>query len=177
MGKHLDWRVVEGRLQWRIDEESVAAAKAFDGCYVIKTTVSEEAMDKDQVVSRYKSLTRVEQAFRNMKSVSLEMRPVHHKTDQRIRAHVFLCMLAYHLQWHLKRRLAPLFDAQAASLADKTLQAKDRALTLDGVIETLKSQRRNQVSVGGAVFQQITEPTPEIREILDHLAAAANQPS
>jgi len=112
-----------------------------------------------------------------MKTVSLKMRPIHHKTDQRIRAHVFLCMLAYHLQWHLKQRLAPLFGAQAASLADKTLQAKDRALTLDGVIETLKSQRRNQVSVGGAVFQQITDPTPEIRELLDHLAAAPNQPS
>jgi hypothetical protein len=174
MGKHLKWRVVEGRLEWSIDEESVAAAKALDGCYVIKTTVSEEAMDKDEVVSRYKSLSRVEQAFRNMKTVSLEMRPIHHKTDQRIRAHVFLCMLAYYLQWHLKQRLAPLFAAQADSIADKTLQAKDRALTLDAVIETLKSQRRNQVSVGGAVFQQITEPTPEIREILDHLATAPN---
>jgi hypothetical protein len=174
MGKHLSWRVVEGRLEWSIDEESVAAAKALDGCYVIKTTVSEEAMDKDEVVSRYKSLSRVEQAFRNMKTVSLEMRPIHHKTDQRIRAHVFLCMLAYYLQWHLKQRLAPLFAAQADSIADKTLQAKDRALTLDAVIETLKSQRRNQVSVGGAVFQQITEPTPEIREILDHLATAPN---
>jgi transposase len=87
--------------QWDIDEESVAAAQALDGCYVIKTTVSAEAMDKDQVVSRYKSLTRVEQAFRNMKTFSLEMRPIHHKTDQRIRAHVFLGMLAYYLQWHL----------------------------------------------------------------------------
>src|SRR5690606_5005795 len=114
-------------------------------------------------------------AFRNMKTVSLEMRPVHHKTDQRIRAHVFLCMLAYHLQWHLKQRLAPLFAAQAASLAGKTIQAKDRDLTLENIIETLKSQRRDQVSAGGAVFQQITEPTPEIREILNHLATAPNQ--
>jgi len=126
MGKHLNWRVVEGRLEWSIDEESVAAAKALDGCYIIKTTVSAEAMDKDQVVSRYKSLSRVEQAFRNMKTVSLEMRPIHHKTDQRIRAHVFLCMLAYYLQWHLKQRLAPLFAAQAESLSSKTIQPKDR---------------------------------------------------
>ena len=175
MGKHLNWRVVEGRLEWSIDEESVAAAKALDGCYVIKTTVSAEAMDKDQVVSRYKSLTRVEQAFRNMKTVSLEMRPIHHKTDQRIRAHVFLCMLAYYLQWHLKQRLAPLFAAQADALASNVLQAKDRALTLASILETLKSQRRNQVSVGGASFQQITEPTPEIQTILDLLAVAPSQ--
>lgn len=170
MGKHLQWRVVEGRLEWSIDEESVAAAKALDGCYVIKTTVSAEAMDKDQVVSRYKSLTRVEQAFRNMKTVSLEMRPIHHKTDQRIRAHVFLCMLAYYLQWHLKQRLAPLFAQQADALANNTLQAKDRTLTLASVLETLKSQRRNEVSVGGASFLQLTEPTPEAQSLLDLLA-------
>lgn len=170
MGKHLQWRVVEGRLEWNIDQESVAAAQALDGCYVIKTTVSAAAMDKDQVVSRYKSLSRVEQAFRNMKTVSLEMRPIHHKTDARIRAHVFLCMLAYYLQWHFKQRLAPLFDPQAQALADKTIQAKDRALTLASVIETLKSQRRNEVSVGGATFQQLTEPTPEAQILLDLLA-------
>lgn len=170
MGKHLQWRVVEGRLEWNIDQESVAAAQALDGCYVIKTTVSAAAMDKNQVVSRYKSLSRVEQAFRNMKTVSLEMRPIHHKTDARIRAHVFLCMLAYYLQWHFKQRLAPLFDPQAQALADKTIQAKDRALTLASVIETLKSQRRNEVSVGGATFQQLTEPTPEAQILLDLLA-------
>ena len=172
MGKHLRWRVVEGRLEWSIDEESVAAAQALDGCYVIKTTVSAEAMDKDQIVSRYKSLSRVEQAFRNMKTVSLEMRPIHHKTDQRIRAHVFLCMLAYHLQWHLTQRLAPLFAAQAEALSSKTIQAKERSHTLASVLETLKSQRRNQVRVGEAVFAQITEPTPEIRSILELLALA-----
>jgi Transposase DDE domain len=170
MGKHLQWRVVEGKLEWSIDEESVAAAQALDGCYVIKTTVSAEAMDKDQVVSRYKSLTRVEQAFRNMKTVSLEMRPIHHKTDARIRAHVFLCMLAYYLQWHFKQRLAPLFDQQAAALAAGTLQAKDRVHTLASVLETLKSQRRNEVSVGGAIFRQLSEPTPEAKILLDLLA-------
>jgi hypothetical protein len=170
MGKHLQWSVVEGKLVWSIDEESVAAAQALDGCYVIKTTVSVQAMDKDQVVSRYKSLSRVEQAFRNMKTVSLEMRPIHHKTDQRIRAHVFLCMLAYYLQWHFKARLAPLFEAQAKAIANQTLQPKDRDLTLASVLETLKSQRRNEVSVGGATFQQLTGPTPEVQNLLDLLA-------
>jgi hypothetical protein len=174
MGKHLQWSVVEGRLQWSIDEESVSAAQALDGCYVIKTTVSAQAMDKHQVVNRYKSLTRVEQAFRNMKTVSLEMRPIHHKTDARIRAHVFLCMLAYYLQWHITQRLAPLFEEQAQALADKKIQAKDRELTLASALETLKGQRRNEVSAGGATFQQLTEPTPEAQILLDLLA---RQPS
>lgn len=169
MGKHVNWSVVEGRLKWSFDEESVAAAKAFDGCYVIKATVSSQSMDKDRVVSCYKSLSQVEQAFRNMKTVSLEMRPVHHRTDDRIRAHVFLCMLAYYLQWHLKQRLAPLFANQDELIENHEIQAKDRALTLESVLETLKSQRSNQVSVGGTSFEQISEPTPELQEILDLL--------
>lgn len=101
MGKYLHWSVNEGRLVWSVDEAAVEAAQALDGCYVIKTTVRAGAMTKAQVVARYKSLGQVEQAFRNMKKVSLEMRPMHHKRDDRIRAHVFLCMLAYYLQWHL----------------------------------------------------------------------------
>ncbi len=174
MGKHINWHVTERRLEWSIDQESVAAAKALDGCYVIKTTVSAQAMDKEQVVSRYKSLSRVEQAFRNMKTVSLEMRPVHHKTDPRIRAHVFLCMLAYYLQWHLKQRLAPLFARQQQALDNNAIQPKDRSLTLESVLETLKNQRRNEVSAGGAHFQQLTVPTPEAQTILDRLAGKSD---
>jgi len=76
------------------------------------------------------------------------------------------------LQWHLKQRLAPLFAAQAEALTSNALQAKDRILTLAGLLETLKSQRRNQVSIGGASFQQVSEPTPEIKIILDLLTLA-----
>jgi len=176
MGKHLKWQVTDGRLEWSIDEESVAAAKALDGCYVIKTTVSDSAMDKDEVVSRYKSLSRVEQAFRNMKTVSLELRPVHHKKDERIRAHVFLCMLAYYLQWHLMRRLAPLFAAQQAAIDSGKAQAKDRALTLASVLETLKNLHRNEVSVGEATFHQLTDPTPEQQRIFDLLGTKLSDP-
>jgi len=69
-GKHLIWSVKAGRLHWSFDKESIAAAKALDGCYVIKATVSAEVMDKDQIVARYKSLSVVEQAFRNIMSCS-----------------------------------------------------------------------------------------------------------
>ena len=161
--------MTDGKLEWSIDEESVAAAKALDGCYVIKTTVSATAMNKDEVVNRYKSLSRVEQAFRNMKTVSLELRPVHHKKDERIRAHVFLCMLAYHLQWHFTQRLAPLFEQQQAALERGVLSPKDRTLTLAGVLETLKNLRRNKVSVGEAIFHQLTEPSDEQQQIFELL--------
>ncbi|MEI7439139.1 MAG: IS1634 family transposase [Thermoleophilia bacterium] len=176
MGKHLKWQVSDGKLEWSIDEESVAAAKALDGCYVIKTTVSAAAMNKDEVVKRYKSLSRVEQAFRNMKTVSLELRPVHHKTDERIRAHVFLCMLAYYLQWHFTQRLAPLFEQQQAALASGVLLPKNRTLTLAGVLESLKNIRRNEVSVGEASFHQLTEPGEEQQQILKLLRIKLSDP-
>jgi transposase len=113
MGKYVNWQMrPDGILDWRFDEEQIAADQALDGCYVIKTSVAAEAMTKDQAVASYKGLSRIEQAFRNLKTVSLAMRPVYHKTDGRIRAHVFLCMLAYYLQWHLTERLAPLLDEQ-----------------------------------------------------------------
>lgn len=176
MGKHLIWQVNDGRLEWSVDEEGVAAARALDGCYVIKTTVSATAMDKDEVVSRYQSLSRVEQAFRNLKTVSLELRPVHHKKDDRIRAHVFLCMLAYYLQWHFMRRLEPLFDEQRAALKDGTISPKDRCLTLQGVLETLTSLQRNKVSVGEASFHRLTEPNAGQQRILDLLGVKLADP-
>jgi len=169
MGKFFIWEVTDGRLQWQLDQEAVAAAKALDGCYVIKTTVSAAAMDKDQVVARYKGLAKVEQAFRNLKTVCLEIRPVHHKTDNRIRAHVFLCMLAYYLLWHFMERLKPLFAEQEAALEAGRIRPKDRAVTLDGVLESLKALRRNRVRVAGAEFDQVSEPSVGQRRLLELL--------
>ena len=169
MGKFFTWQVTDGRLVWQCDSEAVAAAAALDGCYVIKTTVSAEAMDKDRVVACYKGLSKVEQAFRNLKTVCLEIRPVHHKSDERIRAHVFLCMLAYYLLWHFLERLEPLFAEQREALEEKRLRPQDRALTLEGVMESLKGLRRNRVRVAGAEFDQVSEPTAMQRRLLDLL--------
>ena len=168
MGKYITWAVQAGRLEWSLNAAAVAAAQALDGCYVIKTTVSAEAMDKNEVVARYKSLSQVEQAFRNMKSVSLEMRPVHHKKDDRIRAHVLLCMLAYHLQWHLVNRLKPLFEHQDTKL-EHGMEPKERTWTLQSVLDTLKSVRANDVSVGEVEFKQISEPSQEALKVLELL--------
>jgi transposase len=133
MGKFVKRQVVDGHLVWNFVNEAIAAEKAFDGCYVIRTTVTAERLATDDVVARYKSLTQVEQAFRNLKTVSLEMRPVYHKKDDRIRAHVFLCMLSYYLLWHAKQRLRPLLDGDPGA----------KGWTLDLVWDTLKNLRGN----------------------------------
>jgi transposase len=169
MGKFIQWSVMEGRLQWSIKTEAVAAEQALDGCYVIKTTVPEADMSSQQVVAAYKSLSQVEQAFRHMKSVSLEIRPVHHKTDQRIRAHVFLCMLAYYVLWHFMQRLEPLWEAQAAEIKNGVRERKERDVTVDKLLNTLKAVQRSDVEMAGVNFRQTTQLNAQQRQILDLL--------
>jgi transposase len=165
MGKYIQWKVqAGGELVWSVNPERVEADKALDGCYVIKTTV--ESMSKEDVVMRYKSLSGVEQAFRNLKTVGLEIRPVYHKTDDRIRAHVFICVLAYYLLWHAMKRLAPILDQQAAGLKSGKLKPEDRRWSLDYILETLKGQRQEQVEVAGVRYQQVTKPTPDQATLL-----------
>jgi len=167
MGKFIQWAIeadpqqeksCQHRLTWSIDAEKVQREKRFDGCYVITSDVDKEQMKTLDVVRAYKSLTFVERAFRNLKTVQLEIRPVYHKTDERIRSHVFLCMLAYYLQWHMEQRLAPLFANDG--------KGQDRRWTFRGVIDCLAQITRNRVAVNGAEFDQNSIPTPEQEQIL-----------
>ena len=161
MGKFVIWRVEDGRLQWCFDEEKIAAEKRFDGCYIICGNVPAERMAKQALVASYKSLALVENAFRNLKTVQLEMRPVYHKTDDRIRAHVFLCVLAYYLQWHVNQRLAPLFAEDGAHEA--------RQWTFKAVIDRLSAIRIQRVKIANTEFDQVTQPDADQQRILDLL--------
>ena len=167
MGKYVEWKVASpGVLEWNFDEEKIKADQALDGCYVVKTTVSKEAMSKDQVVASYKGLSKVEQAFRNMKTVSLELRPIRHRKDERIEAHVFVCMLAYYLQWHMVQRLEPLLSEQREAIKGKQMRKEDRKWTLAHVVEVLKSLRAEELTYEGVPFTKTTEPTAEQARLL-----------
>ncbi len=161
MGKFIHWEVKEGRLEYHLKQEAIGQEQLLDGCYIITTTVTESQMKTAQVVATYKSLTFVEQAFRTLKTVALEIRPVYHKKDDRIRSHVFLCMLAYYVYWHMKQRLQPLFE--------KDGKGKKRQWTMENVIEHLRGIRKQQVSVGGVHFEQISQPNEQQQEILNLL--------
>lgn len=161
MGKFVVWKVVTGKLEWRLDQAKIDQEKIFDGCYIISSDVPAEQMAQQKVVASYKSLNLVEGAFRNLKTVSLEMRPVFHKKDDRIRSHVFLCMLAYYVQWHAQQRLKPLFA--------KDGKGKDRQWTFSNVMERLKALRRQRVKVSGIEFEQVAEAEVDQKEILDLL--------
>jgi len=113
MGKHFLLEIEDDRFTWERDEAKIAEEAALDGLYVLRTNVPAEELSAEQAVKAYKDLSRVEWSFRCLKGVDLKVRPIHHRLADRVRAHIFLCMLAYYVEWHMRDRLAPLlFDEQ-----------------------------------------------------------------
>lgn len=111
MAKHFELAIEDASFSFHRKQAEIAAEAALDGLYVIRTNLPEAAIGAADVVSAYKSLSQVERAFRSLKNVDLEIRPIHHWLSDRVRAHVFLCMLSYYVEWHMRRALAPmLFD-------------------------------------------------------------------
>ncbi|MBT2553126.1 transposase, partial [Arthrobacter sp. ISL-5] len=108
MEKHYTLAITDAAFTYARNEEAIAAEAALDGIYIIRTTIPQAQMDADRVVVTYKSLANVERDFRSIKSIDLHLRPIHHYTETRVRAHVFICMLAAYLLWHLRKAWAPL---------------------------------------------------------------------
>jgi hypothetical protein len=118
--KHFTLGIGEDHLTYARDQDCIAAEAALDGIYVLRTSVAASDLDSDQVVSSYKALAQVERAFRAF-NTDLDIRPIRHRTETRVRAHVFLRMLSYYITWHMQARLAPLLftddDKQTAEAA------------------------------------------------------------
>ena len=138
MAKHFELTITESSLSCRRKDDAIEAEAALDGLYVIRTSLPQAQLDAGSAVAAYKSLSHVERAFRSMKTVDLQVRPVFVYTEQHVRAHVFLCMLAYYVEWHMRKRLKPLlFDdeyleeasasrASAVAKAVRSEHAKDK---------------------------------------------------
>ena len=108
MNKHFTHEITETSFTYARNEDRIARESALDGIYVIRTDLPKDELSTDETVETYKSLSRVERAFRCMKTVDLLVRPIRHRLEDRVRAHVFLCMLAFHVDWHMRRALAPI---------------------------------------------------------------------
>ncbi len=118
VGKHFLLDIQDTGFTFSINEEKVSAEAALDGIYVIRTSTSKHRMPADKAVRSYKSLSQVERAFRTIKTIDLKVRPIHHHLEQRVRTHIFLCMLAYYVEWHMREAWRPLL------FSDEDLQAK-----------------------------------------------------
>ena len=129
MAKHFELSITDSSLSWQRRHEAIAQEAALDGLYVIRTSVSAQQLDAAAAVAAYKSLSHVERAFRSMKTVDMQVRPIFHYSAQRVRAHVFLCMLAYYVEWHMRARLKPMLfddeylDEASASRASPVVKA------------------------------------------------------
>jgi len=129
MVKHIELSIGDATFSWRRRDAAIAQEAALDGLYVIRTSVSAQQLGAAEAVAAYKSLAQVERAFRSLKTVDLQVRPVFHYSAPRVRAHVFLCLLAYYVEWHMRQRLKPLlFDDEyleqaSASRASPVLKA------------------------------------------------------
>src|SRR6201988_4697146 len=111
MAKHFEITITDDDLVIARKSQPIDEEAALDGIYVVRTNVTPEVLDSPSTVRAYKSLANVERAFRSLKTVDLEIRPIHHRLVHRVRAHVLLCMLAYYVEWHMRQALAPmLFD-------------------------------------------------------------------
>jgi hypothetical protein len=193
MAKHFQISITDHDLSFARDHAQIASEAALDGIYVLRTSVPAEDLGTAAAVSAYKGLARAERAFRSMKTVDLELRPVFHWVPPRVRAHVFLCMLAYYLEWHMRQALAPmLFDdhdraaAEAAraspvAKAQPSPAATRKATTKhtdDGLpvhsfrtlLADLATLTRNTVRFGRAAsFPVLARPTEIQRRALDLL--------
>ena len=120
MAKHFTLTITDTALAFARKDDAIAAEAALDGLYIIRTSVSPERLDAACCVRHYKSLSQVERAFRSLKTVDLKVRPIHHRLSDRVRAHIFLCMLSYYVEWHLKEAWRELLFADEDQAARAT---------------------------------------------------------
>jgi transposase len=198
MGKHFKLEIAEESFSYQRNQHSIAQEAALDGIYVIRTNVALAALSPADTVLSYKRLVHVERAFRCIKTVDLKLRPIHHHLADRVRAHVFICMLAYYVEWHMRRALAPMLfeddDKPAAARRRRSAVAKalrsEKAerkahtkLAADGspvhsfhtLLEDLATLAKNtlQPKDGSAKpFEMITTPTPLQQRALNLLGVS-----
>ena len=195
VAKHFETVIEDGRFEYSRNRHAIEREAALDGLYVIRT--SQTDLQAADIVRSYKQLTRVERAFRCLKTVDLMVRPIRHRSEDRVRAHLFLCLLAYYVEWHLRQALAPLLfqeeelqawqarrDPVAPAKPTRQVQAKkNRRTTPDGLqlhsfstlMHALATRCRHQCRLrddaDGPTVERLTEPTPLQQRALELVRA------
>jgi len=192
MAKNFRIKITDDSFQYERDTARIAQEAALDGIYIIRTSLPAETMNTENTVRAYKNLSVVERAFKSFKTMDLNVRPIHHRLANRVRSHVFLCMLAYYVEWHMRKSLAPiLFDDDNKSAGDalrssvvapaqRSHRAQRKASTkrtdnmmpvhsFQTLLKDLATIAKNRIKpkMKGAIpFEQITQPTSLQKKIL-----------
>lgn len=198
VAKHFALTIADRSFQFALREQRVATEALLDGIYLIRTNVPATQMRADEAVRNYKALSQVERAFRSLKTIDLHVRPIHHRVADRVRSHIFLCMLAYYVEWHMREAWRPLLfadedqarkatrdpvaparrseaaDQKAAThrLPDGTGAHSFRTL-LEDLGSIVRNTCRTRGQEEGPTFTVVTTPTPEQRRALDLLKRIA----
>ena len=185
VAKHFVTTITDETFTFRRDEDKIADEQQLDGLYIVRSNVEPEQFDAAQTVRAYKDLSKVERAFRSLKTVDLKVRPIHHRRADRVRAHVLLCMLAYYVEWHMRQVLKPLlFDDHDPAAAEQQRPSVVRKAQRSPAAQTKASSKRTtddlpvhsfrtllsdlgtltantmRVADGDATFTMLTQPTP-----------------
>ena len=196
VGKYFNIAITDESFSFARNEMAITKDSALDGVYIIRTSVKPETLDAAQTVRVYKSLSTVEQAFRSYKTVDLKVRPIYHRLEQRVKAHIFLCMLAYYVEWHMRKALAPiLFDDEKVTVEleekssvvapfKRSKQARSKAATkktsekfpvhsfrtlMADLATIVKNKFHSNGLEAALTFEKITQPTPLQQKALDLL--------
>ncbi len=195
MSKHLVLDIRDDGFDFHLDESNISEEAGLDGIYVIRTSVSAERLPTDDVVRSYKMLSQVERAFRSFKTIDLQVRPIRHRLEDRVKAHIFLCMLAHYVAWHMTDAWRSLLfcdeDQEAKKTRDPVAPAKRSESALDKVhskvlpdgstvhsFQTLLKElstivrnvcRRPGASIDEPTFEVVTTPSPTQQRAIDLL--------
>jgi hypothetical protein len=191
VAKHFILDIGEGRISWRRDQDSIDAEAATDGIYVIRTPVPAETLDAPAAVAACKDLARLERDFRHIKAEDLDLRPIWHRLEDRVKAHVLICMLACYLTWHLRQAWAPLTftdehppaRSNPVAPARRSPSASTKAAFKTGpgnqpirgfrdLIDHLATLTRDTIVVGGQPVGKLAAPTPTQRRAFDLIGAS-----
>jgi Transposase DDE domain len=190
VAKHFTLDIAQGQLAWHRNQPAIDAEAATDGIYVIRTPVPEDTLSAPGTVAAYKDLANLERDFRHIKAGDLDLRPVWHRLEDRVRAHVLICMLACYLTWHLRQAWAPLTftdehppgranpvaparrsASATAKAARKTGPGKQPIRSFRDIIDHLATLTRNDLRYGQAIIPALAEPTPDQRRAFDLIGA------
>lgn len=195
VGKHFKLNICDDNFNFETNVDKVRTEALLDGIYIIRTSLGKDRMNADETVRSYKQLSRVEQAFRAFKTVDLMVRPIHHRLEDRVRAHIFLCMLAYYVQWHMMLAWRPLIYADEQQLAQdlrdpiapakrsnsamqkvhtKCLDDGSRVYSFRGLLDNLGAIARVTCRClagenNSATFTMVTKPSPKQQKAFDLL--------
>jgi hypothetical protein len=194
MAKHFCLEIEDDRFEYSRKQEKIDAESSLDGLYIIRSNVGPDRMSDEQVVGHYKNLASVERAFRSLKSIDIRVRPIHHRLADRVRSHIFLCMLAYYIEYQLRQLLAPLMFVDEEKVPaesrdsivspaprSESAQRKDsarrnesgfRLSSFRDILVSLSSLTRSSVIIAGhpnGRFTATSRPSPYQQEIIRHL--------